>query len=314
MNKVITVLIGFLLLSCSGQHKAVPDNANTFQKQILLCEQSQHRLAIVDVAQQKIIWEWKAEQSNIQPEHIKWFTNPSDAKPVYGGNYILANASGGGVALIRVADKKAVFYAYAGGNPHSAELLPDGNIVCASSTGNYLTLFKVDTTIAAENVWSKKVPIAFGHNVVWDAKHQLLWSAAMDHMKSFRYNGNCAQPDLTLVDSISLPGTEAHDLFPVYGTDSLWLTNTTHVYQFSVNTKQLAPAHTLQKNIKSVSSGPKGLPVIIIQPKEKWWTNEVWDANGHTVFKQEGLRIYKARWMLPNTFSYAKNDALRICR
>lgn len=313
MIKIIVTIIGFLLLSCSSQQKTLSDNTDTFQKQILLCEQSQHRIAIADVDQQKIIWEWKAEQSNIQPEHIKWFTNPSDAKPVYGGKYILTTASGGGVALIRIADKKAVFYAYAGGNPHSSELLPDGNIVSASSTGNYLMLFKTDTTVAAENVWSKKIPIAFGHNVVWDAKHQLLWSAAMDHMKSFRYNFNCAHPDLIIVDSISLPGTEAHDLFPVYGTDSLWLTNTTNVYQFSVNTKQLTQAHVLQSNIKSVSSGPKNFPVILIQPKEKWWTDEVLDANGGSIFKQSGLRIYKARWILPNRFSYMGNEELKIC-
>ena len=314
MIKVIVSILPFLFLSCSPQQKTVSDSTDAFQKQILLCEQSQHRIAIADVAQQKIIWEWKAEQSDIQPEHIKWFTNPSDAKPVYGGKYILTTASGGGVALIRIADKKAVFYAYAGGNPHSAELLPDGNIVSASSTGNYLLLFKVDTTVAAENVWSKKIPIAFGHNVVWDAKHQLLWSAAMDHMKSFKYNFNCATPDLIIVDSLSLPGTEAHDLFPIYGTDSLWLTNTTHVYQFSTNTKKPAQAHTVQSNIKSVSSGPKDFPVIIIQPKEKWWTDEVWDAKGNTIFKQAGLRIYKARWMLPNVFGYAKNNTLKICR
>ena len=280
---------------------------------MLLCEQSQHRLAIVDVDEQKIVWEWKAGQSNIKPEHAKWFTNPSDAKPVYNGRYILTNASGGGVALIRIADKKAVFYAYAGGNPHSAELLPDGNIVCASSTGNYLTLFKVDTTGAAENVWQKKIPIAFGHNVVWDAGHQLLWSAAMNHMKSFRYNFNCSNPELIPVDSLPLPGTEAHDLFPVYGTDSLWLTNTTHVYQFSTETKELKEATTLQPNIKSVSSGLKGFPAIIIQPKEQWWTDEVLDAKGYGIFKQAGLKIYKARWWLPNDFSYPKDHDFRQC-
>jgi len=319
MIKTTLALLSILFLSYMPGQNEAPDlihqnTSNAYKKYILLAEQSQHRIAIVDVAQQKIIWEWKAGQSNVKPEHVKWFTNPSDAKPVYGGRYILTTASGGGVALIRIADKKTVFYAYAGGNTHSAEVLPDGNIVSASSTDSYLTVFKVDTAIAAEDVVRKRIPIAFGHNIVWDAKHQLLWSAAMDHMYSFKYNFDCAHPSLTVVDSVALPGTEAHDLFPVFGADSLWFTNTTHVYQSSVNTKQLAEANTLQSNIKSVSSGPKGFPTIIIHPKEKWWTDEVLDAKGNCVFKQAGLKIYKARWLLPNAFGYAKNEEFKTCR
>jgi hypothetical protein len=59
---------------------------------------------------------------------------------------MLITASGGGVALVRMADNKVVFQAYAGCNPHSAEILPGGNMVSASSTENYLTVFHVDTT------------------------------------------------------------------------------------------------------------------------------------------------------------------------
>jgi streptogramin lyase len=218
------------------------------------------------------------------------------------------------VALIRIADKKPVFYAYAGGNPHSAELLPDGNIVCASSTGNYLTLFKVDTTVGPDNVKEWQLPIAFGHNVVWDKKRKLLWSAAMDHMLSYRYNNNCDEPRLTLQDSIAIPGNDAHDLFPDFNKDQLWLTNTTNVYRFDVATKKVLPTDLPQKNIKSVSSGPSGFPTIIMRPKEKWWSDEVLDAQQRPVFKQAGLRIYKARWMVTNSFSYPKGDKLRLCK
>ena len=93
---------------------------------IVLAEQLYNRAAIADVNAQQIIWEWRPEQSNVKPAHVKWFSNTSDVKPVYNGKYLLVTASGGGVALVRIADKKTVFYAYAGGNTHSAELLPDG--------------------------------------------------------------------------------------------------------------------------------------------------------------------------------------------
>jgi len=282
---------------------------------MVLAEQSQHRIAIADVKKQQIIWEWQPGQSNVKPEHVKWFSNPSDVKVVYDGKYILTCASGGGVALIRIADKKTVFYAYAGGNTHSIELLPDGNIVSASSTNNHLTLFKVDTLHFPEGVYQQQVPIAFGHNVVWDHKRQRLWSAAMKELIAFRYNFNCAQPGLIKDTVIQLPGTEAHDLFPVYGQDALWLTNTTHIYRYEITTGQLVEDPTrFQAHIKSVSSGPRKFPVIIMQPKTSWWSDAVLDTNGNTVFMQEGLKIYKARWVLPNRFSYPAKDKIRVCQ
>jgi hypothetical protein len=295
----------------------IPDPPATVadcKKCIVLSEQAQQRVAIADVPSKKIFWQWTPQTSNVKPAHYNWFSNISDAKVVYNGKYILTTASGGGVALIRIADKKTLFYAYAGGNTHSAELLPDGNIVSASSTGNYLMLFKVDTLNFPENVYTKKITIDFGHNVVWDHKSQLLWSAAGAELKSFSYNFNCAQPDLTLVESLPLPGKEAHDLFPVYNEEALWLTNTTNVYKFTLANKKLTQADVIQANIKSVSSGPADFPVIIIRPKQSWWTDEVIDSKGNSIFNETGLKIYKARWVLPNTFSYPTNNEVKQCK
>ncbi|WP_207514612.1 DUF6528 family protein [Longitalea luteola] len=291
-----------------------PASVADCKKCIVLSEQAQQRVAIADVPSKKIFWQWTPQSSNVQAAHYAWFNNISEAKIVYNGKYILTNASGGGVALIRIADKKTVWYAFAGGNTHSAELLPDGNIVSASSTGNYLMLFKVDTLHFPANVYTKKIPIDFGHNVVWDHKNQLLWTAAGKELKSFRYNFNCAQPDLEPVETLPLPGKEAHDLFPVYNEEALWLTNTTNVYKFMLADKKLIQADGIQANIKSVSSGPADFPVIIIRPKESWWTDEVIDAKGNGVFYEAGLKIYKARWVLPNAFSYPANNEIRQCK
>lgn len=289
-----------------------PASVAECKKCIVLAEQSDSRIAIADVDSKTIIWDWKPA-NGVKTDHVKWFSNISDAKPVYNGKYILTTASGGGVALVRIADKKTMFYAYAGGNTHSAEMLPDGNIVSASSTGNFMTLFKVDTVSFPENVFSRNVPIEFGHNVVWDHQNQRLWTAAMAKMKVFTYNFSCSDPDLALVETIDLPGTEAHDLFPVYDERALWFTNTTNVYKFDVATKTVKQADVLQPNIKSVSSAP-GLPTIVIKPKEQWWTDEVIDANGNSIFYQKGLKIYKARWLVDNRFSYPENNLIRQCK
>ena len=55
----------------------------------------------------------------------------------------------GGIALVRFEDKKVVFYAYARrANTHSVEILPDGNLVSASSSGAYLRLFCTDPEVS----------------------------------------------------------------------------------------------------------------------------------------------------------------------
>ena len=282
---------------------------------MVIAEQSQNRIIILNADNNTVVWEWKANASNVKPEHAKWFNTPSDAKAVYNNEYVLTNASGGGVALIRIADKKAVFYAYAGGNTHSAELLPDGNIVSASSTGNYLMLFKTDTLNCPEPLYTKKIYLTFAHNVVWDRKREKLWSAGLDSIFAFRYNNNCEHPDLIREEAFPTPGKDGHDLFPVYGsTSKLWFTNTKHVYQFDVVTRKFEQANVIQPNIKSISNGPAGYPAIVIQPNESWWTDEVLDTNGKHVAGQTGWKMYKARWVLHSNFEYPKKHSIRICK
>ena len=318
MLKIIIIFCALFLGSCvraqiqSGQSSS---GNKAFKQQLILTDQSVNRIAIADVSTGKIIWDWRASESNIRPQDVKWFNAPSDAKAVYDNKYILLNASLGGVALIRIADKKTMFYAYAGGNTHSAELLPDGNIVTASSTGSYLMIFHVDTSHFHDHVYSKKIYLPFAHNVVWDKKRELLWSAAKNNLYSFRYNFNCEHPDLIMVDSTVLPDTDAHDLFPVYGKDSLWLTTIHGVFKIDPSTKKITVVKgNYTDNIKNVSSGPEGFPIIGMLPKVKWWTDEVLDDKGNSIFKEEGLKMYKVRWLLPNLFSYPQHDEIKFCK
>lgn len=313
MSKFVSL---FLLISVFKNATAQNINFDNCKKCVVLAEQSVNRVAILDLTTQKIVWEWLPDRSPaIKPEHAGWFKNTSDAKVVYGGTAILTNASGGGVALVRIADKKVLFYAYAGGNTHSSEVLPDGNIVTASSTGNIMTVFHTDTLQFPDKVYRKTIFLPFGHNVVWDAQRKLLWSAAQNKLKIFTYNFDCQHPDLVLKDSIALPTGGAHDLFPVYNEQALWLSTEKATYKYDISKKKLKPAPGSVPNIKSVSTGRAGMPVIIVIPDGKpgsWWTDEI-KALGRQepVYKQPGLKIYKARWFLGNPFSYPANDKVK---
>ena len=276
------------------------------EKRLLITEQSQNRIVIVNTKSATVDWQWEADSPFIHPGHIKWFVAPSDAKIVNNSNWILMCASGGGVALIRVSDKKVLFYAFAGGNTHSIELLPDGNIVTASSDGNNLTVFAVDTP-RLPGLKSSSIYVPFGHNIVWDKKRNILWSAGLNKMLKYRYNFIKDNPALELIDSISYihEHDEAHDLFPDYDKDALWLTDTKNVYIFDPekSVAQVVPGIRI-RNVKSISSGPRGYPTIISYPKERWWTDEIMSIDGKSIFRQNGWKIYKARWILPNHFSY----------
>src|SRR5690606_30316582 len=87
----------------------VPSLADS-KRPILICEQSQGRVIIVDSASQGLMWEWKAAEA-LPASEAKWFSEIDEAKPVYNKKYVLLTASSGGAALVRVADKKIMFYA-----------------------------------------------------------------------------------------------------------------------------------------------------------------------------------------------------------
>jgi hypothetical protein len=319
---VVPVLAAVFFIQCSkSSTNSIPDNGGDPQKevrQIVFADQSVNRVVIADVDTKQIVWEWNPAQSNVGANDVKWFVNMSDAKPVYNNKYILANASAGGVALVRIADKKTVFYAYAGnGNVHSTEVLPDGNLVVAASTGNYLLLMRMDTTTYPYAGYTKKVTVADAHNAVWDKKRQELWTASQNKLYGFTYNFNCAAPDLTLKDSVTLPATGCHDLFPVYGKDSLWLSTSSKIWAINLQTKTVTAQSSLAR-VKSVSSGPDdNYPTILMQSidtDQQWYNDKVIDFNGNTVLQLAGLKAYKGRWMLACSFSYDDGSEVRLCR
>ena len=109
--------IFFFSICCVSESKAAD---------VILCEQATRQIIIVpedenwnEKSNQK--WVWSARTSpDIRPEHGSyWFDYLTDAKPVMDLTHMLitgAGGAGGGVTLVRIADKKVIFYNYAGWN------------------------------------------------------------------------------------------------------------------------------------------------------------------------------------------------------
>ena len=252
---------------------------------IILAEQSASRVAIADIKSQSIVWEWNpAMQPDIKKEHVKWFGNMSDAKPVKKGKYILACASGGGVALIRIADKKTIFYAYAGGNTHSIELLPDGNIVSASSTGNFMRIFICNKKSRSEETQHKDFSLHDGHNLVWDEKRQLLYTVSDNQFVRYR-TITTEEPRTYSSRFLTIPGYGAHDLLVVRSPVFM-------AKYKRCNIQNKYPRNSIEKAEGKITATSKYFiesntsPTLVVTTQRNWWTDEVLDFNGNIIFKQ----------------------------
>lgn len=228
-------------------------------------------------------------------------------------------ASGGAVALIRLSDHKLMFYANCGQNPHSAEVLPDGNIVTAESKSGEINTFVVDT-VKVLGAKANTVKLGNAHNVVWDKKRSYLYATAtkkegVTALFRFKYDGNRSNPKLINQTTLYTFSNESggHDLFPVYGEeDKLWLTAASAVYKFDLTgvtdaTTNDSAEPTCEKvysiaDIKSICNGPDG--ILMLKPTEEWWAEGLVNEEGEELFKMDGAKIYKGRWMIDNTFSY----------
>lgn len=287
--------------------------APTGERIIALVEQTQHQVALIDAATQKTLWRWTSADSGLSAVQQAWFELPDEVKPIYNGKYLLITSTRGGVAIIRIADKKTMFYACPKGQPHSAEVLPDGNVVVVSSTdgtadGDKMRLYKVDTVAGLSPEPIATYEHQFGHNVVWDRANSLLWATADDVLNTYRYTIDVqGNPALVIQDSYPLPAGQngAHELFPVHGFNQLWLTTLKAIYKFNVATGEFTRFNASTSfNIKCVSSGPADYPTILLFPTESYWSDKLIDTGGRSIYQKDGAQLYKGRWLLDNTFSY----------
>lgn len=306
----ITLLTIFCIIpficSCSNKENEVEKKGQFIlpSNSIVVAEQARRSVVIIDADTQKEVWRWNPQTSTLPSEKYTWFHNPSEVKPVCNNRYILMTASGGAVALLRIADKKVMFYAYAGVNPHSAELLPDGNIVAVSSTDAKLSTFVTDTIRGTgEAKHTYQLPTA--HNIVWDKKQKKLLTTENNALYAFDYNFDKANPQLINKQKVlDIPLSEScgHDLFPIYGEENkLWLTTNESVWVCNLANKTLEKKSSLYA-IKSVSNGPLG--IIMLYPTVDWHSDCLINEKGEKVLTLPGTKIYKGRWMLPNSFSY----------
>ena len=291
--KQLVLLLAFCVISLNGKD---------LRNQILCSNQATRDVLVMDVdgdwsKPESILWKWNPEgDPNIPADRLKRFNHIDETKVVNGGKQILVTSSTGGMALVDVATKQSVFTGYPGGSTHSADLLPDGTIITASSTGNFLMVFtRKDGEKTAHKTF--KLTFADAHGVVWDKLLGLVWAVGKEAVICCRYNFDYENPQLTIVESFPLKPNPywGHDLILLEKERKLLMTGR-NMLEFDTMTGQYK-LFLKRKSVKSISIHPETGEQLVQIPKENYWNDTVTLLNGDRKWTLPGnAKIYKARW------------------
>jgi len=253
------------------------------------------------------VWSWRADDSpRIAIPHRAWFAAIDECKPVLGGSAVLvAASSGGGVALIRRADKACLFYA-GGRNAHSAELVGDDLLAGTFSfRSDQVRLYRLRGRVhAARPAFVMK--LAGAHGVVWDRARKVLWALGSAELLKLKIARQPA-PSAEVVKRWKLPAPGGHDLFAL-DDRHLGVTVGAGVYRFDAAAETFTPLPGLADaaGVKSLCRHPDTGRIIYTQG-EPTFTNKV-RCLGAADLTLPPANLYKARWNAPNRFSYAAPD------
>jgi len=171
----------------------------------------------------KPVWRWRAVDSSLSEEAVRWFRSTDDCKP--HRDTIIITSSNGGVALIERESKRCLFLAYAK-NAHSACLLPENRLAVASSFGgDQLLIYSLkDATLKSDEAKAEKVtpaepilsiPLVGAHGAVWDNSSEVLWALGSDVLLKLKIEPADRGIKLVTKRSWKLPSPGGHDLFPM---------------------------------------------------------------------------------------------------
>jgi len=310
------VIIFFHFFVSIEQPESVLECADQKPNKIVAAEQSVHRIVILDTQipwenPQAILWEWSAASDpKVDPEHHAWFHNPSEVKPLNGGRSVMITASGGAVAVIDIASRSVQYYGFAGGNPHSVDMLPGGYIVSTSSNGDMVSLFTENLYEKRNSLLQDRVDyeLSDGHGLFWDNHRSVLWALGGKPLKIFVFDpGNGSSAVLTENGEILLPVTPessyyerhgGHDLSPVPCSNRVYISDMDHLWEFDLDTHEFFPFLGMHEAplVKSISRIAKAGPILIVMADESWWTDTVIQLEPEKTYTLPGARFYKARW------------------
>ncbi|NUS53809.1 MAG: hypothetical protein HOV66_02950, partial [Streptomycetaceae bacterium] len=306
---------------------APPGNAATGDYWVVAGDQAGGQLLAFDPA----VTDWNTAAA------VKWSWKPTTAEGFSSAEVSAAGLVsdfklrtwGSGQRFVYAASTNlAAIVAYPGGNRvwaqvipgnlHSAELLPDGNIAIAASTGGWIRVYASSQGPSASAY--AQFDLAQAHAVVWDPAITRLWVIGQDPvtkqhiLTALRIGGTPAHP--ALAEDVTwravLPTAWGHDVYPyAYDTGKLWVTTNSGDYLFDKATKSFTvPASGGRTAVKSIGNQPSGQLVETQADAAKspagpcaavndWCTDTVDFFGPAATRTRTGARFYKARVWSP---------------
>ncbi|MDN3293054.1 DUF6528 family protein [Streptomyces ficellus] len=326
------VALALLAVSPPGVPAGTPD--------VLLTDQASRRVLLLDgtrrdwdpAAEPGVVrWAFSplgdARYADLQPERSWVHPNEAKVRGYRGRTYVLTSASYGFAAVVAYPSGERYWAgALAPGtirvNPHSVELLPNGDVAVAGSTGDVVRLYAAGSggrergREPGPERGREPAGAAFAayalddaHGLQWDDRWRVLWALGRDRLVALKAGRERGLPALTRVFEVALPTPGGHDLGQVAGDpDRLWVSSGSAVYQYVKSAGRFVrdfagAARISRARVKAVGDDPVTGQVLSTVPEsglaEPWWTRTVAVHRPSGTYRLVNGGIYKARWWLP---------------
>lgn len=292
------------------------DNWLSHEPFVAVTDQASRRIMIMDPAvkdwnaPEAVLWSWAPDHTNGFADVTYRWEKPDEVKIRVNedGAWMLVTDSSGLAAMIPfpAADDRK-WSLMVGGSPHSAELLPDGNIAVAASAGHWVRIYTASQGPDANDYVEHRLEGA--HGVSWDPNSELLWALGTYELHALKVTGSPAEPNVELILTSPLPTRGGHDLAPVYGNpDRLWVTSSSRVYQYVKSTNTWLEEYPGAEFIHTMGAvkgigNQHGGRVFLTQAKGDVYahaTNTVHLFNPQETRVMDGAAFYKVRVLHPD--------------
>lgn len=286
-------------------------------RRVLVLRGVEELMAYQGVERPPVVWSWAADRApdlgDLDPA-LSW-SDPDEVKSrtLEGRRYLLTTASGGLAAVVDTATGASRWAADLGGdvNPHSIELLPDGNVAVAASAGGWVRLYAASQGSRATA--HATFPLPGAHGVHWDGRTGLLWVLGDGELTGLRVGGTPDAPTLAAVRSAPLPDRGGHDLAPVLGAPGrFWVSTLNGLWQYDPAADGFTPVHladpgdpaagpAAERDVKSIGDDPAGTGRLLTAAPDHsgpcdWCTSAIRLHRPERTWNLTGARLYKARW------------------